>query len=73
LQCAIALPVFILARFTPPAKNIDFAFTDPFLHVQWGPAPLHVLISWCFMAVVIYLPTHLLLKRLFPPPQEQAS
>lgn len=69
LQCAIALPVFILARFTPPAENIDFAFTDPFFHRAWGPAPTHVLVSWLFMVIVVYLPTHVLLKRIFRAPQ----
>src|SRR5208282_2546770 len=49
LQSAITLPVFIAARFTSPAKNINFAFTDPFIHRQWGSAPIHVLISWAFM------------------------
>ena len=65
LQCAIALPLFIAARFTDPATNINYAFIDPFIHRQWGPAPIHVLISWLFMAVVVYLPTHLLLRKLF--------
>jgi len=73
LQCAIALPVFILARFTPPARNTDYAFTDPFFHRQWGPAPLHVLVSWLFMVIVVYWPTHAALKRLFPPPQARHS
>jgi hypothetical protein len=69
LQCAIALPLFIGARFASPATNINYAFTDPFIHRAWGPPPIHVLISWLFMVVVVYLPTHLLLKRLFRPPQ----
>jgi hypothetical protein len=73
LQCAIALPLFIVARFTDPATNINYAFTDPFIHRQWGPAPLHVLISWLFMAFVVYLPTHLLLKWIFPAPRVRAS
>jgi hypothetical protein len=73
LQCAIALPAFAAARFTAPAANINYAFTDPFIHRSWGAAPIHVLISWIFMAVVVYLPTHLLLKRLFPPPRSRPS
>jgi len=69
LQCAIALPAFIAARFTPPDKNIDFAFADPFFRRAWGPAPTHVLVVWLFMVIVVYWPTHVALKRLFPPPQ----
>lgn len=67
LQCAIALLAFAAARFTDPAKNMNFAFTDPFFHRQWGPAAIHVMVSTLFMLVVVYLPTHLVLERLFPP------
>ncbi len=69
LQCAIALPVFILARFTSPARNIDFAFADPFFRRAWGPAPIYVFFAWLFMVFVVYLPTHVLLRRLLPPPE----
>jgi hypothetical protein len=68
LQSAIALPVFIAARFTNRSTNIDFAFSDPFFHRSWGPAPTHVLVTWLFMVVAVYLPTHWLLKRFFGPP-----
>jgi hypothetical protein len=70
LQSAIALGAFIAARFTSPAENINFAFTDPFFHWAWGPPPVHVAVSVLFMMFAVYLPTHLLLKRVFPPPQE---
>jgi hypothetical protein len=73
LQCAIALPLFIAARFTNPAENVNYAFIDPFIHRQWGPAPTHVLISWLFMAFVVYLPTHLALRKIFPAPQARVS
>jgi hypothetical protein len=67
LQSAIALAAFIAARFTSPAENINFAFTDPFIHKAWGPPPIHVAISVLFMMFVVYLPTHLALKRIFRP------
>ncbi len=65
LQSAIALLAFAAARFTPPAQNINYAFADPFLGRAWGPAPVHILLSWLFMVVVVYLPTHLALKAVF--------
>jgi hypothetical protein len=68
-ESAIALPVFALARLTNSATNIDFAFSDPFFHRQIGPAPIHVLIIWLFMVLVVYLPTHFVLKRLFSSPE----
>lgn len=70
-QSAIALPAFIASRFTSPQKNTNFAFADPFFHRQWGPAPVHLLIIWLFMVFVVYMPTHLLLKRIFPQPKSQ--
>ena len=72
LQSAIALPAFIAARFTSPTDNINFAFTDPFFQRQWGPAPVHIVVSWLFMVIVVYLPTHWLLKRIFPAPVRES-
>jgi hypothetical protein len=65
LQCTIALLAFVACRFTSPEKNMNFAFRDPFLHRAWGPAPVHLAISILFLAAVVYLPTHLLLRKLF--------
>jgi hypothetical protein len=68
LQCAISLPFFIASRFAPSSENINFAFADPFFHRSLGRASVHVAITFLSMAFVVYLPTHLLLKHLFPPP-----
>jgi hypothetical protein len=70
LQCAIAPIVLVLTRIaSTPEKNINFAFTDPFFHRAWGPAPLHLAATSLFLIFVVYLPTHLLLAQLFPSPQ----
>jgi hypothetical protein len=68
LQVGIAFLLFISSRFSQPQENINFAFTDPFLHRQWGPAPVHLTISLLFVTIVIYLPTHLLLRRVMATP-----
>jgi hypothetical protein len=68
LQLAVALPAFIVSRFTAPAENMNYAFADPFFHRAWGPAPVHIAVIFMFMLAVVYLPTHLFLKRVFPPP-----
>jgi hypothetical protein len=70
LQSAIAVVLFIASRFTDPAKNVNFAFRDPFLHRAWGPAPIHIAISLLLLIFVLYFPTHMLLKALFPPPAQ---
>ena len=61
LQSAIALAAFIASRFTNPALNMNYAFRDPFFHRQCGPAPIHILVIFAFMLVVVYLPTHFFL------------
>lgn len=65
LQTAIVAATMIASRFTDPAKNINYVFSDPFWHRQLGPAPLHVLLCILAMAIVIYLPTHLILLRVY--------
>jgi hypothetical protein len=69
LQSAIVMFAFIAARFTSPDENINFAFREPFRHHAWSPAALQVALSVAFMCFVIYLPTHLLLRRIFPLPR----
>ncbi len=58
--------VYCLALHRRPPKNTNFAFADPFFHRAWGPPPVHVAISVLFLVIVVYLPTHLVLKRVFP-------
>lgn len=66
LQTAIAGTSLAVARlFTDPALNINFAFVDPFLGRQFGPAVLHVAISLAVLAGVAYGLTHRLLCRRF--------
>jgi hypothetical protein len=65
LQTAIALGAFIACRFSSPAANINYAFRDPFWHRQLGPAPVHLALSVLAIAVVVYLPTHLVLLRVY--------
>lgn len=73
LQSAIAVAAFIARRFTDPAANINFAFTDPFWHRSVGPAPVHVVASILFMAIVVYLPTHLALSRIYRESRPRTS
>jgi hypothetical protein len=68
LQAAIALPVVIASRFVTPDRNLNFAQTAPFFHRQIGSAPVHLAITYFAVVAGIYLPTHLLFARLFPPP-----
>lgn len=66
LQIAIAAVAIIASRFASAARNINFAHADPFLHRQLGPAPVHVAAVLVGLTVLIYIPTHIALARLFP-------
>jgi hypothetical protein len=65
LQSVIALAAFVASRCAASALNINYAFADPFGRV-WGPAPVQVTVIFLFMALVVYLPTHILLRWWFP-------
>lgn len=66
-QSVIALLAFVGARYASPERNLNFAFTDPFFHCTWGPAPVHVALSYFGLVFIVYYPTHLLLRKLFSP------
>lgn len=68
LQSAIAAAAMIASRFTNSAMNINYAFRDPLAHHAWGPAPVHVALMWIALVILIYLPTHIALAKLFPSP-----
>ena len=69
VQAGIAALAMAAGRWLGPAtENINFAWKDPFFGMQFGPAPLHLLVCWALLAGVAYGATHWLLKRSFPQP-----
>ena len=68
LQIAVTAPLLLASRLLATGKNLNYAFSDPLLHRQWGPAPLHLLSMLVGITLVVYLPTHLVLRRALPPP-----
>jgi hypothetical protein len=69
LQLAITAALLVASRFVGEAKNLNYAFRDPLWHRTWGPAPLHLLAILVGTALVLYLPTHLVLSRVFGRPR----
>ena len=68
LQAAIAGLALVAGRWLGPrAENINFAWQDPFLGIQFGPAPVHLLVCWLALAGIGYGATHWLLLRTFRP------
>jgi hypothetical protein len=67
LQSAIAAVVLAASRITlGPEENQNFAWADPFFGRSWGPAPVHVGLTWAVLVTVVYGGTHLALARLMP-------
>jgi hypothetical protein len=68
LQTAIGAAGVLAGRFCGAADNINFAFRDPLFHRSWGPAPVQLLVIFGGMVLLVYLPTHVLLAKLFRAP-----
>lgn len=67
VQAAIALAVMVVSRLTlGPDENQNFTWRDPFLGRSWGPATVHVGLTWAVLVGAVYWPTHAALKRLMP-------
>lgn len=72
-QTALTAPLLVASRLLTTGKNLNYALVDPLLHRQWGPVPLHLLAMLVGIALVVYLPTHLVLRRLTPSSQHAPS
>jgi hypothetical protein len=70
IQSVVAAILIALGRFVGPGANVNFAWRDPFFHRSWGPAPLHVLVIFTGLLVLVYVPTHAALSRGYPSPRK---
>jgi hypothetical protein len=77
LQCGIGAAVMILSRMVEESlalgKNLNFVMMDPIFHRSWGPAPVHLGFHLAVLIAVVYLPTHLLLRKYLAPPKTPGS
>jgi hypothetical protein len=67
LQVGITLVLLVAARLAAPGANINYAFRDPLFHRALGPAPVHLAAILAGTVILIYLPTHLVLRRVRSP------
>ena len=65
----VVLPVSYL--LTEPAANINWVRGLGREPQDWMPAPVYLLLLMFVFPMVVYLPTHLLLKRLFAAPRSR--
>ena len=66
-QSVLGLVLIAAARALGPEVNVNYAWSDPFFHRSWGPAATHVGLIFAGLVAVVYLPTHAVLSRLYPP------
>lgn len=72
-QSGLAAVLLLASRFIEPERNLNFALRDPLFHRSLGPAPLHLMIIFTVLVVVLFGPVHLALLRAFPPPGKLKS
>lgn len=71
LQTALAWCVLPVSYFlTDPARNINWVFGFGSEPQTWMPGPLYLLLLMALFPVVVYLPTHWLLARCVPVPDD---
>lgn len=68
LQAVIGAAALVGGRLWGGQNNVNFAYRDPIFHRSWGPAPVHLLVIYAGMILLVYLPTNWLLARLFERP-----
>ena len=51
--------------FTDPVENINWVFGPGSQSQQWMPGSIYLVLLMIVLPLLIYLPSHLLFKRLF--------
>ena len=65
-QAGIAAGAMLLSRFVEPWKNINYAQKELVTFHTWGPAPVHLLVIWGALVLMVYWPVHAVLCRVLP-------
>ena len=72
-QCLVAAVALLASRACGPAYNLNYAFTNPFTRRPIGPAPIHLAVTFLAIALILFLPVHMALRKSFAPPMLNAS
>lgn len=73
LQSGVAAAALVVSRLLDPARNLNFAFRDPLLNRSWGPAPMHLALTFAALVLAVYWPTHQVLLRTLPSANTRAE
>jgi hypothetical protein len=69
LQCALAVAVFAIGiAIAPAAENLNYVIAAPGAVAPYAQPLLRPLLNLAVLCGAVYLPTHALLRRAFPPP-----
>lgn len=66
-QSGLAAVVLVASRFVAPELNLNFAQKELVTFHTWGPAPVHLLVLWSALVLMVYWPVHAVLCRAMPP------
>lgn len=68
LQTGITAVLLGISRLFAASRNLNYAYVEPVFHRAWGPAPVHLFAVLAVMALLLYLPPHVVLLKTLPPP-----
>jgi hypothetical protein len=60
-QSGLAAMVLVASRVVAPGLNLNFAQKELVTYHTWGPAPVHLLVIWSVLVLVVYWPVHAVL------------
>ena len=73
IQAGIAAVLLLAGRALSPALNMNYAYRDPVFNRAWGPPAVQVALTLIGTVVLLYWPTHRMLKELFREPAPRVS
>jgi hypothetical protein len=65
LQAGITAVLLVISRSFGTDLNMHYIFRDPIFHRAWGPAPVHMALTFAGTVLLLYWPVHLWLGRAF--------
>jgi len=63
-QSGLAALVLVASRFVAPGLDLNFAHRELLTYHTWGPPPVHLLVIWSVLVLVVYWPVHAVLCRM---------
>jgi hypothetical protein len=62
-QSVLTAVVLVASRLVAPKLNLNFAQKELVTFHTWGPGPVHLLVVWGALVLLVYWPVHAVLCR----------